>query len=61
MKKATGRQIRQQGSDRALRRVQNATGYAVATRPQNAAYRAVAFTGSAPESGRERTCSWIAV
>ncbi|MQL78410.1 hypothetical protein Taro_010845, partial [Colocasia esculenta] len=36
-------------------------GFAVTTRPQNAAYRAVAFTGSAPESDRERTCSWIAV
>ncbi|MQL95784.1 hypothetical protein Taro_028454 [Colocasia esculenta] len=36
-------------------------GFAVATRPQNVAYRAVAFTGSAPESDKERTCSWIAV
>ncbi|MQL91388.1 hypothetical protein Taro_023998 [Colocasia esculenta] len=36
-------------------------GFAVATRPQNAAYRAIAFTGSAPESYRQRTCSWIAV
>ncbi|MQM20524.1 hypothetical protein Taro_053547 [Colocasia esculenta] len=36
-------------------------GFTVATRPQNVAYRAIAFTGSAPESDRERTCSWIAV
>ncbi|MQL70954.1 hypothetical protein Taro_003258 [Colocasia esculenta] len=36
-------------------------GGAIATRPQNPAYRSVAFTGSAPESDRERTCSWIAV
>ncbi|MQL74681.1 hypothetical protein Taro_007048 [Colocasia esculenta] len=36
-------------------------GFAVAIRPQNAAYWAIAFTGSAPESDRERTCSWIAV
>ncbi|MQL87998.1 hypothetical protein Taro_020540 [Colocasia esculenta] len=34
---------------------------AVTTRPQNAAYRAVAFAGSAPDVNRERTCSWIAV
>ncbi|MQM16093.1 hypothetical protein Taro_049047, partial [Colocasia esculenta] len=29
-------------------------GFAVTTRPQNAAYRVVAFTGSVPESDRER-------
>ncbi|MQL93374.1 hypothetical protein Taro_026019 [Colocasia esculenta] len=40
---------------------QNVTVGAVATRPLNAAYRAVAFTGSAPDVDRERTCSWIAV
>ncbi|MQM20334.1 hypothetical protein Taro_053352 [Colocasia esculenta] len=28
--------------------------------PVNAAYRAVAFTGSTPESNRERTLYWIA-
>ena len=47
---------------------QNATGVlsrperdrsTVATRPQNATYRAVAFTGSAPESDRDLTCSWF--
>ncbi|MQM09305.1 hypothetical protein Taro_042176 [Colocasia esculenta] len=36
-------------------------GYTVATRPLNATYRAIVFTGSAPESDRERTSSWIAV
>ncbi|MQL87610.1 hypothetical protein Taro_020147 [Colocasia esculenta] len=56
-----GGQIRQQGSDGALHRVQNATGFSVVTRPQNVAYRAVTFTGSTPDSDRERTCSWIAV
>ncbi|MQM03647.1 hypothetical protein Taro_036429 [Colocasia esculenta] len=35
-------------------------GFAFATRPQNAAYWAIAFTGSAPESDRERTVPWIA-
>ncbi|MQM12896.1 hypothetical protein Taro_045816 [Colocasia esculenta] len=35
--------------------------FAVVIRPQNAAYRAVVFVGSAPESDREKTCSWIAV
>ncbi|MQL89465.1 hypothetical protein Taro_022035, partial [Colocasia esculenta] len=54
-------QIRQQGRDGALRRFQNATVSTVMTRPQNATYRAVAFTGSVPDVDRERTCSWIAV
>ncbi|MQM06030.1 hypothetical protein Taro_038847 [Colocasia esculenta] len=61
VKNATGGQIRQQGHDGALRLFQNTTIGAIATRPQNAAYRAVAFTGSAPDIDRERTCSWIAV
>ncbi|MQL76662.1 hypothetical protein Taro_009054 [Colocasia esculenta] len=74
MKKATGLQFATgsyEEGDRAVRTGREIAtarsshserdGGAVATRPQNAAYRAIAFTGSAPESDRERACSWIAV
>ncbi|MQL82692.1 hypothetical protein Taro_015169 [Colocasia esculenta] len=47
--------IRQQGGDGALRRFQNATVGVVATRPQNAAYRAVTFTGMAISRKQECT------
>ncbi|MQL86231.1 hypothetical protein Taro_018758 [Colocasia esculenta] len=41
--------------------VQIATGKYVATRHQNAAYRAVALIESATESDRDLTCSWFFV
>ncbi|MQL89283.1 hypothetical protein Taro_021868 [Colocasia esculenta] len=51
----TGREIATGHSSRSER-----DGFAVVTRPQNAAYRAVTFTGSAPEFDIERAVLWIA-
>ncbi|MQL89443.1 hypothetical protein Taro_022011, partial [Colocasia esculenta] len=61
VKTRLGGQIRQHDRDGATRRDQITTVWIVMTRPQNAAYRAVAFTGSAPDPDRARRCSWIVV
>ncbi|MQM05405.1 hypothetical protein Taro_038217 [Colocasia esculenta] len=39
-------------------RVQNVTGGSVVINPENAAYRAIAFSGPAPESEREKDSAW---
>ncbi|MQL88199.1 hypothetical protein Taro_020746 [Colocasia esculenta] len=61
-----GARTRRQGLSRSEHdaracRIQNVTGVSIAISPENAAYRAVAFSGPAPEFEREKDRPWIAV